>query len=173
LDDIDRLILPGIGNFARGMELLKSSGWAPSIEHWVLKKHLPLLGICLGMQLLMESSEEGDCNGLGLVGGRVRYFDPQKMDRKLPLPHMGWAHARAELGSRLFRAMEAKARFYFVHSLHVELEDSAVSAQSMTDYGYSFTSSFERGPIFAVQFHPEKSHMFGSALLKNFCASTC
>jgi imidazole glycerol-phosphate synthase subunit HisH len=178
--DVQRIILPGIGHFARGMELLQKGGWVDPIRCVAQAGGTPLLGICLGMQLLTQGSEEGGSEGLGLLDGRVEYFNPDKMDQALPIPHMGWAHVSPDTSSPLFKDMDNSARFYFVHSLHVVLPNPQsagasynAKAISTTQYGYPFVSGFQNGNVFGVQFHPEKSHAFGSKLLKNFCEISC
>jgi glutamine amidotransferase len=128
--------------------------------------------------LLTQGSEEGDVAGLGLVDGYVRYFDPAAMKEKLPVPHMGWAHVTLDKKCPLLSNLDPMSRFYFVHSLHVSLdkigeaEAGAISDKTRiiatTDYGYPFVSGVSNGNVFGVQFHPEKSHMFGSQLLKNY-----
>ncbi len=178
--DVQRIILPGIGHFARGMELLHDGGWVEPIRRIAQNGGIPLLGICLGMQLLTQGSDEGGSNGLGLIDGRVEYFNAAKMEQPLPIPHMGWAHVSPDTSSALFKDMDDTARFYFVHSLHVVLSGSTTSvdgpqtkAISTTQYGYPFVSGFQKGSVFGLQFHPEKSHAYGSKVLKNFCELTC
>lgn len=159
------LILPGVGAFDAGMKSLCGMGLHKAIMEAVSDNGATVLGICLGMQLLMESSEEGQLPGLGLVPGRVRRFDSQKCG--LRVPHMGWNTVRPLRSSRLFNLNGEEYRFYFVHSYHVECKDPG-DVIGITHYGYDFASAFERGQIFGVQFHPEKSHRFGMTLLKRF-----
>jgi imidazole glycerol-phosphate synthase subunit HisH len=180
IETVQRIILPGIGHFARGMELLHKGSWVEPIRCFAQTEGKLLLGICLGMQLLTEESEEGGVKGLGLVAGRVEYFNPTKMDQILPIPHMGWSHVAPNTLSPLFKDMDEATRFYFVHSLHVTLSDSKSLDKNLhaktiatTQYGYEFVSAFQNNNIFGVQFHPEKSHAFGSKLLKNFCEIPC
>jgi imidazole glycerol-phosphate synthase subunit HisH len=178
--DVQRIILPGIGHFARGMELLHKGGWVEAIRCIAHNNLIPILGICLGMQLLTQGSEEGGTEGIGLIEGRVDYFNLAKMEQPLPIPHMGWAHVSPDTSSALFKGMDDTARFYFVHSLHVVLsggrsvgDEQQAKAIATTQYGYPFVSGFQKGNVYGLQFHPEKSHAFGSKVLKNFCEITC
>lgn len=158
----DRLILPGVGAFDHAMNRLDESGLRESIEEFALEKKRPLLGVCVGMQMLAESSEEGQRPGLGWVPGTVRRFDPDAV----ALPHMGWNDVKPARRDDLFREME-DARFYFLHSYYVECRDSRDSLAE-AGYGGDFCCAVNRGNIFGVQFHPEKSHHWGTRLLKNF-----
>jgi len=159
------LILPGVGAFDTGMRALQETGMDAAIHEAVTKRGASLLGICLGMQLLMESSEEGNLPGLALVPGVVKRF--QVHDLKLRVPHMGWNEVRPVRPSTLFGSGTEDYRFYFVHSYYVEcVEPSDVTG--LTRYGHDFTSAFECGRMTGVQFHPEKSHHFGMALLRRF-----
>lgn len=157
------LILPGVGAFDAGIHALRETGMDEVIREAVLDNGATLLGICLGMQLLMESSEEGHLPGLGLVPGKVKRF--QVSHYGLRIPHMGWNTVQSVSPSKLFDSKIEEQRFYFVHSYHVEC-DNLQDITGVTHYGYDFTSAFEHGRVFGVQFHPEKSHRFGMALLK-------
>lgn len=170
---VDRAILPGIGNFGHGMTLLRDGGWIDAIHSLVRERRRPLLGICLGMQLLSDGSAEGEGDGLGLIRGKVHYFDTNRMRSGLPLPHMGWTEVPPPPQSKLMRGLAQDARFYFVHSLHLVPEADAGTLQIEANYGYDFTCAVERGNVFGVQFHPEKSHVFGMGLLRNFCDIAC
>ena len=169
-DDIvraDKLILPGIGHFGRGMDLLTQTGLIPVLEEQAMMHRKPVLGICLGMQMMTRGSEESDTAGLGWVKGYTRRF-PESPG--LRVPHMGWNTVRASRGARLFDAAGAEPeRFYFVHSYSVGMDDPAQVAASCL-YGMEFAASFEVDNLFGVQFHPEKSHLFGMALLRRFVA---
>lgn len=165
LRDASTLILPGVGAFDAGIRSLRETGMDNAIREAVSDNGATLLGICLGMQLLMESSEEGHLPGLALVPGKVKRF--QVHEYGLHVPHMGWNTVQPIRSSKLFDANAEEYRFYFVHSYHVECEDPQDVA-GITHYGYDFTSAFERGRVLGVQFHPEKSHRFGMALLKRF-----
>ncbi|GAA5262959.1 imidazole glycerol phosphate synthase subunit HisH [Methanocalculus sp. MC3] len=159
------LILPGVGAFDAGIRALRETGMDAAIHEAVTDNGATLLGICLGMQLLMDSSEEGQLPGLGLVPGRVKRF--QVHEQGLRVPHMGWNTVQPTRSSGLFDQSINEHRFYFVHSYHVECDEPEDIA-GITRYGYDFTSAFEHDNICGVQFHPEKSHKFGMRLFKRF-----
>lgn len=162
----ERLILPGVGAFDSGMASLGERGLIEPIRD-AARRQIPVLGICLGMQLLGDSSEEGTMPGLGLVRARCLKFVPT-MANPIKIPHMGWAEPVLVRRGRLF-GNEPRPRYYFVHSYHMSCEDpSIVTAQ--VDYGAPFTAAFEQGHVFGVQFHPEKSHRFGMQLLTAFAS---
>ena len=163
--EANSLILPGIGSFDAGMSALHETGMDAAILEAVTEHGTPLLGICLGMQLLMESSEEGNLPGLGLVPGKVKRFLVR--DTGLRVPHMGWNEVQPVRSSMLFDLSAEEHRFYFVHSYYVECGDPG-DIIGITRYGHDFTSAFEHGRVLGVQFHPEKSHRFGMALFKRF-----
>ena len=164
--NFDRLILPGVGAYKDAMDHLKSCGMKESILEFA-KSGKPLLGICLGMQLLLESSEEfGDTEGLGLIEGKVVEFDKSKFDSRLKVPHMGWNELFVQRDSRLFSGMSREIYLYFVHSFHATCEDEFVIGK--TFYGYDFVSAVEKDNIYGFQPHPEKSHENGLEILKNF-----
>ena len=162
-----KIILPGVGSFDYAMSRLNASGMRPAIDQMVLHEHIPVLGICVGMQMLALSSEEGVLPGLGYIDGVVRKFDETKMTAKLNLPHMGWNDVIPSPGSKLFNGIEDKPLFYFLHSYYFDcnnMEDSIAKA----DYGGEFVCAVNHQNIYGVQFHPEKSHQYGIQLLKNF-----
>lgn len=163
VEKASKLILPGVGAFDRAMERLDASGLRGAIEEFALGKKLPLLGVCVGMQMLTESSEEGEKAGLGWIGGQVRKFQ----DHAVALPHMGWNDVEPGRHGDLFEGMNGDARFYFLHSYYVDCRDPA-DILAVADYGGEFCCAVNRSNIFGVQFHPEKSHHWGSRLLKNF-----
>ncbi|MEW5895452.1 MAG: imidazole glycerol phosphate synthase subunit HisH [Candidatus Omnitrophota bacterium] len=169
-DDIlkaDKLILPGVGAFDNGIKNLDRLGLVDVLHQKVAKDGVLILGICLGAQLMTESSEEGQEQGLGWIKARtIRFFSRQAMEG-YRVPHMGWNEVTLRKPSRLFRYVPGKARFYFVHSYHFDCQNSE-DVLTQTHYGYDFTSSFESGNCFGVQFHPEKSHKYGMALLRSF-----
>ena len=161
-----RLILPGVGAFDHAMELLDASGMRAPVDELVLDKRVPVLGICVGMQILARASEEGSAPGLGWIAGGVRGFRSLGRDDLL-LPHMGWNDVRPARPSPLFAGLETDARFYFLHSFFFECE-RAEDVAATSAYGTDFASAVHAGNIHGVQFHPEKSHHFGTQLLKNF-----
>ena len=163
-----RIILPGVGAFDHAIELLQLSGMRPRLEELVLEKKIPVLGICVGMQILAESSEEGQLRGLGWVRGRVKNFRSDPRSAALPLPHMGWNDVTPKKGgSGLFKGLEDDARFYFLHSFFFECTSTADVAAT-AGYGLDFSCAVHAGNVHGVQFHPEKSHHYGTLLLKNF-----
>ncbi|MHC1753263.1 imidazole glycerol phosphate synthase subunit HisH [Humidesulfovibrio sp.] len=162
----EKIILPGVGAFDTAMESMERSGLGAALKSLMQEKNLPLLGICLGMQLLTKGSEEGRRPGLGLVEAetvRFRFADPE-----IKVPHMGWNTVCVHGQHPLCSELNEHSRFYFVHSFYVHLEQ-AQHALFTTNYGGSdFVSGFAKGTVFGVQFHPEKSHRFGKTLLKHF-----
>jgi glutamine amidotransferase len=167
IEKADKLILPGVGAFDTCAGKLAASGLLPVLNEKVLVQKKPVLGICVGMQLLTEGSEEGVLPGLGWIGGRIVRFIPEKAAMPVKIPHMGWTEVHLNKPSGLFGDMYEEPRFYFVHSYHPQLdrdEDVLVYA----DYGYRFAAGMEKDNIMGVQFHPEKSHKFGMKLLQNF-----
>lgn len=162
-----KLVLPGVGRFDAAMAKLNELGWAELLRDKA-RSGTPILGICLGMQLLANSSEEGNVSGLGLIPGRVRLlrFDkPQQRD--LRVPHMGWNRVRANRNHPLISGIDETAKFYFVHSYYFECLDDRDCVLT-TYYGHEFASGVQRGNVMGVQFHPEKSHRYGMLFLKNF-----
>ena len=165
-----KLILPGVGAFDTGMKNIHDAGLLDVLNEKALKEKVPVLGICLGMQLLTKSSTEGNLPGLGWVDADcVRFHFPEsgKESGGLRVPHMGWNEVNIKNSAALFRNFSSPPSFYFVHSYHPRgVREEEVLAT--THYGYEFVSAFQRGNIAGVQFHPEKSHAFGMQLLKNF-----
>jgi glutamine amidotransferase len=162
-----KLILPGVGAFDHAMERLQASGMREALDDLVLKSGVPVLGVCVGMQILATSSDEGVATGLGWVDGRVRSLSALAHGDRVPLPHMGWNDVVPSPTARLFAALEGPLRFYFLHSFYFECGRS-VDAAAETEYGSPFCCAVESGNVFGVQFHPEKSHHFGAGLLKAF-----
>lgn len=165
----EKLILPGVGAFDTCAEKLQQSGLISVLNERVLVEKTPVLGVCVGMQLLTEGSEEGVLPGLGWIRGRVVKFRQEVLPADCKIPHMGWADVTPNKASRLFRDMHEEPRFYFVHSYYPELthpEDILVTAV----HGSPFTAGMEHENIMGVQFHPEKSHKFGLRLFENFVA---
>jgi glutamine amidotransferase len=159
----DKLILPGVGAFDAGMQALRAAKLDVAVREAV-DRGARLLGICLGMQLLLDASEEGNDAGLGLIRGRARRFVPSA---SLRVPHMGWNVVHPTRDSTLLSASPEEQRFYFVHSYYAEVDDPS-DAAGMTTYGRDFVSVIERGRVLGAQFHLEKSHRFGMAMLKRF-----
>jgi imidazole glycerol-phosphate synthase subunit HisH len=162
----EKIILPGVGAFDWAMTRLKESGMREVLDDVVVGQQRPALGICVGMQMMANRSEEGVLEGLGWIDGNVRKFDRPSSGAKRPLPHMGWNEAVSD-GNRLFRGIDAGARFYFLHSYYFVPQREA-DVLSLTDYCGCFASSVRCGSVFGVQFHPEKSHQQGIRLLLNF-----
>lgn len=168
------LILPGVGAFDHGMANLREKGLEEPLNEAARIRRRPVLGICLGMQLLTRMSEEGELPGLGWIEADTRRFrfPVEPGGPVLRVPHMGWNIVTPKPDSVLFRGMtEQENRFYFVHSYRV-LCDNPLDVGGMTPYGEPFCSVIESGNILATQFHPEKSHRFGMRLLENFAALT-
>jgi glutamine amidotransferase len=167
LDGATKIVLPGVGAFDHAMDLLDRSGMRPQLENLVLEKKVPVLGICVGMQILATSSEEGVSPGLGWVPGRVRSFRSVEQTEHLPMPHMGWNDVQPGSGAPLFAGLESDARFYFLHSFFFDCDDPS-HASARASYGLNFSCAVAAGNVYGVQFHPEKSHHYGAVLLKNF-----
>lgn len=171
----DRLILPGVGHFDHGMAGLEQRGLIDALNARVIGDGVPFLGICLGAQLIARKSDEGKRHGLGWIDADVIAFDRAKMDRPLQVPHMGWAETWAAPGAVESGALPAPfaaalpddARFYFVHSFHLDC-DRPETAVLRAHHGYEFAAGVIKGNVLGFQFHPEKSHQFGKALLKAF-----
>jgi len=161
----EKLVLPGVGSFDAAMgRINESSGLRDLLEHKANVEKIPILGVCLGMQLLTNSSEEGDLAGLGWIDAKTIRF-PKKDGLKVP--HMGWNVATPFRKSPLIEEVIKEPRYYFVHSFCVHVENAEHSIMR-TDYGGVFDSAISRDNIYGVQFHPEKSHRFGMHILKNF-----
>jgi glutamine amidotransferase len=167
LNEVDKLILPGVGAFDETMRQLVDSGLKEELDKLVIQQKKPILGICVGMQILAESSEEGDLAGLGWIKGRVKKFDVSAYMHKPYLPHMGWNTISPKIDHPIFSNLDSEQGFYFVHSYYFEsIDESNILATS--DYGMEFSSAVYNNNIFGVQFHPEKSHSNGIQLLENF-----
>jgi len=163
----DKLILPGVGHFSNGMKNLKDLGLTELLNKKVLLEKAPILGICLGMQLFTEFSEEGNCEGLGFFKAITLKFKFNEQPMKVP--HIGWNSVEFEKGCFLDDPVYSNGSFYFVHSYHVVCEDKK-DIIGTTNYGYSFSSAIQKDNIIGVQFHPEKSFQAGLSLLKKFCS---
>lgn len=169
LETSDAVILPGVGHFAEAMRRMRDSGFDRAVVEAARHQRKPVLGICLGMQLLGEFSEEGDVEGLGLLPAHFAKFDPADMGGRLPVPHMGWNTVATQRSHPLFNDLPEDCRFYFVHSYYAITKDPRVDV-TKTLYGLDFVSSYAHDNIMGVQFHPEKSHKFGMRLFQNFAA---
>ncbi|HEY4062593.1 MAG TPA: imidazole glycerol phosphate synthase subunit HisH [Puia sp.] len=168
-EDIEKaakILLPGMGAFDNCMEKLDASGLRPIIEKKAMEEKVPVLGICVGLQMFMEGSEEGKLKGLGWIKGQTMRLRPERMQTEEKIPNMGWLEVTGKKGSRILEGLE-EPRFYFAHSYHVQPEEPSDELVSAF-YGYEFTVGIERDNLTGVQFHPEKSHRFGMQLLKNF-----
>jgi glutamine amidotransferase len=160
-----KLILPGVGAFDAAMQRIDEvSGLREVLKHKAMVDRVPVLGVCLGMQLLAQSSEEGTRSGLGWINGATRRFPKLK---GLKVPHMGWNVARPNTSSPLTREVGEEPSYYFVHSYYVHVDDPAHSLMR-THYGIAFDAAIGLDNVYGVQFHPEKSHRFGMQILKNF-----
>jgi len=162
----ERIILPGVGAFDWAMQRLNDSGMRVCLDDLVLNRRKPVLGVCVGMQMMAGRSEEGALPGLGWLDGDVKRFDEARFRQRTHLPHMGWNDVRPVADAGLFRQM-ASPRFYFLHSYYF-VSGPTGQILATTNYGGDFTSAAHAGHILGVQFHPEKSHEWGIQLLKNF-----
>lgn len=170
LGGITKLILPGVGAFDHAMVQFNQSGLRPAVEELIFKKQVPVLGICVGMQMLADSSEEGTLPGLGWIKGKVTRIAASGGTGRVRLPHMGWNDIMVAGHPFLFRGLETDARFYFLHSFYFAQQQEEDVLASV-EYGTRFTCAVGRGQVMGVQFHPEKSHRFGARLLQNFAES--
>ncbi|MCT7601871.1 imidazole glycerol phosphate synthase subunit HisH [Aliarcobacter butzleri] len=164
--NVNKLILPGVGSFDHAMISLQNSGMREKLDELVLEKKIPVIGICVGMQMLAKSSEEGTLNGLGWIDGIVKKFDKSKI-KNAPLPHMGWNNLIMEKKNKIFDNLEENPRYYFLHSYYFECENKEDVIATAT-YGEKFDCMINHKNIYGIQCHPEKSHHNGMKLLKNF-----
>jgi len=163
----EKIILPGVGAFDETVYMLDKSGFRSVLDHEVLVNKVPVLGICVGMQILAKKSEEGELSGLGWINGEVKKIDKTLLLQSPKLPHLGWNSIERTKNSTLFNGIDDEDGFYFLHSYYFECEDDQ-DILSKTFYGKSFASAVNANNIFGVQFHPEKSHNNGVQLLQNF-----
>ncbi|MBL8806889.1 MAG: imidazole glycerol phosphate synthase subunit HisH [Rhodospirillales bacterium] len=167
LADAHAIVVPGVGSFDAGIRGLRARGHLEALQRRVVEGGVAFFGICLGMQFVFESSEEGSETGLGWMKGRVSRFPDGENFPKVP--HIGWADVRVPRPTRLFSGIESPSDFYFVHSYYVPLEmDGAAHAAGIAEYGFEFAAAVERDNICACQFHPEKSQLAGLKMIENF-----
>jgi glutamine amidotransferase len=162
-----KLFLPGVGAFDETMILLENSGFRKGLDIEVLIKKVPIIGICVGMQVLGGSSDEGKLPGLGYIKGHVKHLDENLLVNKPTLPHMGWNNILLKRQSPLFEDIDTEIGFYFLHSFYFECDNHS-DVLATTEYGHSFPSAINHENVYGIQFHPEKSHNNGVSLLKNF-----
>lgn len=167
LRDATRIVLPGVGHFDHAMRQLDESGMRSRLQELVMERGVPVLGVCVGMQMLATRSDEGVLPGLNWIPGQVRSFESWDASKELPLPHMGWNDVKPVAGNALFEQLNENARFYFLHSFFFECAQ-AEDAVAVAEYGGDFSCAVQSGNVYGVQFHPEKSHTFGTRLLRNF-----
>lgn len=167
IESAEKIILPGVGHFGQGMKNIKEYGLLPILNTKILEKKTPVLGLCLGMQLFAEWSEEGNVAGLGWIQGKIVRFHFDNLPNKFSIPHVGWNTIDVKQDALLLSGIKPKTRFYFTHSYHFEdVEQKYIIAT--TEYGYNFPSIVKRDNMYGTQFHPEKSHMTGLEIYKNF-----
>jgi imidazole glycerol-phosphate synthase subunit HisH len=167
LNNVNKLILPGVGCFDHAMELLEKSGMRKLLDEMVLCGNIPILGICVGMQMLAHYSEEGTLPGLRWIDGKAKRLIPYSLVGPVCVPHMGWNSFKPLKANGLLHGLDINARFYFLHSYYFQSHKSE-DIIAVTDYGGEFACVVNSGNIFGVQFHPEKSHQWGVRLLENF-----
>ncbi|HEY7475072.1 MAG TPA: imidazole glycerol phosphate synthase subunit HisH [Vicinamibacterales bacterium] len=167
LRDASKVILPGVGAFDHAMERLAASGMRETLDDLALRRRVPILGVCVGMQILGRGSDEGQLPGLGWIDARVKALGSLMAGETLPVPHMGWNDVRPVSRTRLFDGLDREARFYFLHSYYFQCarEEDAIAVAS---YGRDFACAANAANVYGVQFHPEKSHHYGARLLQNF-----
>lgn len=172
LEEAKKIVLPGVGSFDYCMSKLNNSGLKEVLNRKVLEEKVLVLGICIGLQIMADDSDEGKLPGLGWIKGHVKKFDESKLLHKPKTPHMGWNSIFVKTKPELFKDINYSQGFYFIHSYYIEVENSE-NIMTTTDYDGHFVSGINSANIFAVQFHPEKSHTNGMKLLKNFSDLRC
>ena len=167
LISVSKLILPGVGHFDYAMSQLNKSGMRDRLDELVLSEKIPVIGICVGMQMMAHKSDEGTLDGLCWIDACVKKFDEATINHHAKLPHMGWNDVKPNVNHPLFKGLEQEAIFYFLHSFYFKCSNQKNSI-SKTDYGINFSSSVQHDNVYGIQFHPEKSHSYGERLLENF-----
>ena len=167
LKEASHLILPGVGHFDHAMKKLNDSNLRDCLENLVIDLKIPILGICVGMQMLADKSEEGIIPGLGWIPGNVRAFSNNPTWSQLPLPHMGWNKLNINQSAIISSNDDQLSEYYFLHSYYFDAKDKSI-VNATSEYGFKFDAVVKHENIYGVQFHPEKSHEYGEKLLKNF-----
>ncbi|KEY18827.1 imidazole glycerol phosphate synthase subunit HisH [Kaistella antarctica] len=167
LEEAKKLILPGVGHFDYAMTKLNNSGMREKLDHLVIDKKIPVIGICVGMQMMANYSDEGEVEGLKWIDASVKKFDETKIHQVTRLPHMGWNDVKPVSKMPLFKGLENDAIFYFLHTYYFECNNPN-DVMAVSDYGIEFASAAHHGNKYGIQFHPEKSHHYGEILLHNF-----
>lgn len=167
LQSVEKLILPGVGSFDYAMNQLNASGMRERLDELVIQDKIPVIGICVGMQMMGNKSDEGSTEGLKWIDADILKFDSSRINYKTKLPHMGWNDVMPVGSNKLFDNLEKDSVFYFLHSYYFRCNNPNDSI-AISEYGDSFTSAVNRNNIYGIQFHPEKSHEYGEILLKNF-----
>lgn len=171
LCNASKIILPGVGAFDHAMKTLNKSGMRESLDELVLENGIPVIGVCVGMQMMANKSEEGRLSGLGWIPGEVKKFkrSAEILESNFPLPHMGWNSLSIIKESKIFERLDDRKKFYFLHSYYYQPYDDN-DTLATADYGHKYSCVINRGNIYGVQCHPEKSHNNGIALLKSFAS---
>ncbi|MFW0737284.1 imidazole glycerol phosphate synthase subunit HisH [Flavobacterium sp. T12S277] len=167
LEGAQKIILPGVGHFDHAMSELIKSGMREKLDELVKEKKIPVIGICVGMQMMGNSSDEGKLEGLGWIDASIRKFDETKIKQVTRLPHMGWNDVSPVISNPLFDGLEKDALFYFLHSYYFECNNKN-DVLATSDYGGEFACAAHHENVYGIQFHPEKSHHYGETLLHNF-----
>ena len=167
LTDAQKLILPGVGSFDYAMSQLNASGMREKLDELVIEKKVPVIGICVGMQMMGNRSDEGKLEGLSWIDSEILKFDENLIQQRTKLPHMGWNDVTPINNHPLFKGLEKDAIFYFLHSFYFKCNNPTDSI-AFSEYGISFSSAVNRDNVYGIQFHPEKSHQYGEKLLYNF-----
>jgi glutamine amidotransferase len=167
LDGATKLVLPGVGAFDQSMKLFRESGMFDEANRLVLENRTPVIGVCVGLQMMAEFSEEGSCDGLSWIKGQVKKIDTQHLTQKPALPHMGWNTIEPQVDHAVLKDVDKEKGFYFLHSYRFHCENSG-DILATSNYGGEFPSAVYSNNIFGFQFHPEKSHSNGISVFKNF-----